>query len=142
MLSNDFIIKHRKNTRNFSEGMDLFNRDKITFCALYELFDELQRTQGACQVEHDNYRRTQAKPVNLDEKTVKMTIEVPYSAINIDEDSIEFDCEKDPGGYEVTDLNYDGSSTSIDNVNFDIVDINEEEMDEFAIYKYKRGMEE
>ena len=94
------------------------------------------------QIEHDNYRRVEAKPIDLDEKTVEMVLQVPYSSINIDVDSIEFDCEKDPGGYEVTDLNYDGSLASIDNVNFDIVDYDGEEMDEFAIYTYQKRMEE
>ena len=47
MLTNEFMIKHKENVRNLMEGMDAHNHNKITFNAMYELFDEWQRTQGA-----------------------------------------------------------------------------------------------
>jgi hypothetical protein len=86
-------------------------------------------------------RRGIAKPVRADEKFVKMTLEIPYSAINIDEDSIEYSLEKDCTGYEVREVTYNDCSISIDNVLFDWIEFDEYQMNDFAIETFKKGLE-
>jgi len=91
--------------------------------------------------ELESFRRSVAKPVSDDEKYVKMVLEVPYSSINIDEDSIEYSIEKDCVGYENEEVTYNGCSISIDNVTFDWVEFDEDQMNDFAISTYKKGLE-
>ena len=91
--------------------------------------------------ELESLRRSVAKPVRDDDKVVKMLLEVPYSSINIDEDSIEYSLEKDCVGHENEEVTYNGCSISIDNVTFDWVEFDEDQMNDFAIEVYKKGLE-
>ena len=81
------------------------------------------------------------KLINKGEKYVKMVLEVPYSSINIDEDSIEYSLEKDCVGHENEEVTYNDCSISIDNVIFDWIEFDEDQMNDFAIQAYKKGLE-